>query len=315
MYAKPGARLAFGDVIEAPWLFDVYVRSDSRALTPVHIKGGKPGFAIKEESSTAAEDRVFAQATMDPADVVLTNGAQRMAIVLTDDCELATLAGTRAPEGSGWQPRGRIVLASLRAASEDQITAQVAKRDDLGLHGLPPGEGFRGGIVDLNRLFSVQTKSLVGQGASPLCGTVISLDEKARLELANRLAGHLLRHGPHSARIGARKLSQLWTAGGDRDVLKRLGNDREWGDADKAQASKSVEAVLLVAWALGGLILDKVDSAAEQGEPPGPSLAEVHAAITDLRRVSGQALDAFAKAGWTDAGTGHAPEESDADSR
>lgn len=296
MYRTPTGRLSFGDILEADWLFDIYLRTDSRALYPTTLRQGKPGFGVRDEPTISNEDIVVAQATMEPDDVVLTHGLKRMAIVLTDDCELASLAGERGAGGGSWGPRNRVLLASLRAETPERIATLMEKTEELSLHPLLATTDFPGGVVDFNRAFSVGATSLF-KGGDKAYGIVASLDRDGQLALADRWAGHALRRGPTPAKVGARKLAQLWTADGDVDRLRRLAKERSWGDRDKGIAAAALEAILQEAWTLGGPILDDIDAAAERGQRPDDSLRLVVDSLSDLRRLVGNAAELFAAAG------------------
>ena len=260
MYVDPGAHLAFGDIFEADWLFDVYVRADSAAMFRKSVQGQKdPVWMVRGTPTRQENERIKVEATMDPDDVVLTVGTLRMGIVLTDDCEIANLAGERK---DGWEPRGRILLAAIR---KDDGRA----RDDLelGIQTLPQreGGGFPGGLVDFNRLYEVQTKSLITPYEGRVPQKIASLSTDAKYELGERLAGHLIRQGPMAAELGARKLARLLTAGDDSERLRALGAGEpgDWGSVEAEETVASVVKVLAEAWFLGRLY-DLVDDLAEQ---------------------------------------------------
>lgn len=289
MYTDPGAQLAFGDIYEADWLFDVYVRADSAAMFRKSVPGLRDPVWIVRGSATRQENEpIKVEATMEPDDVVLTAGTLRMGIVLTDDCEIASLVGARE---DGWEPRGRILVAAIRKHDGKA-------RDDLelGIQTLPPDDegGFPGGLVDFNRLYAVQTKSLVCPPDEGL-RKVASLTADAKYELGERFAGHLLRQGPMAAELGARKLSRLLTAGDDAARLRGLGagDPDDWGSADEEARIAGVVKVLAEAWFLGRLF-DLVDDLAERtiaGE-----LVDGEADRRELRRKFAVSLRAIADA-------------------
>ena len=260
MYVDPGPHLAFGDIFEADWLFDVYVRADSAAMFRKSVQGQKdPVWMVRGTATRQENEPIKVEATMDPDDAVLTVGTLRIGIVLTDDCEIASLAGARE---DGWEPRGRILLAAIR--KDDGRT-----RDDLelGIQALPPDDvrGFPGGLVDFNRLYEVQTKSLVDAPEGRLPRKVASLTSDARYELGERFAGHLLRQGPMAAELGARKLARLLTAGDNREQLRAFGagDPEDWGSTEAEENVANVVKVQAEAWFLGRLY-DLVDDLAEQ---------------------------------------------------
>jgi hypothetical protein len=290
MYVDPGAHLAFGDIFEADWLFDVYVRADSAAMFRKSVQGQKdPVWMVRGTATRQENELIKVEATMDPNDVVLTVGTLRMGIVLTDDCEITTLAGARE---DAWDPRGRILLAAIR--KDDG-----RNRDDLelGIHTLPPDEvrGFPGGLVDLNRLYEVQTRSLIVPPDDRIPRKVASLSSDATYELGQRFAGHLLRQGPMAAELGARKLARLLTAGDDREQLRALGagDPDEWGSTEAEEKVASVVKVQAEAWFLGRLY-DQVDDLAEQ--TLAGNVADGEAARRELCRKFAVSLRAIADA-------------------
>lgn len=303
MYVDPGAHLAFGDIFEADWLFDVYVRADSAAMFRKSVQGQKdPVWMVRGTATRQENEPIKVEATMDPDDAVLTVGTLRMGIVLTDDCEIASLAGARE---DGWEPRGRILLAAIR--NDDGRT-----RDDLelGIQTLPPDDvrGFPGGLVDFNRLYEVQTKSLVDAPEGRLPRKVASITSDAGYELGERFAGHLLRQGPMAAELGARKLARLLTAGDNREQLRAFGagDPEDWGSTEAEENVANVVKVLAEAWFLGRLY-DLVDDLAEQtlagevtdGETARRELCRRFAislrAIADAAAAGAEAFDAISR--------------------
>lgn len=253
MYLDPRPDLMFGDIFEANWLFDAYLRADSGAMFKRAVKGEpQPAWFRRGEPTGKEDEQLIVQATMDPDDVVLTVGTRRAAIVLTDDCEIATLASRR---GSSWAPRGRILMGSIR--NRDGI-----ERDDLelGIHTLSPDDDgrFPGGLVDFNRLIEVQTKGLLDAPDKKL----LSLDDEARISLAERFGGHILRQGPLAAELGAKKLVRLLTAGDDADRMRAFGKD-DWGDDALLDMAMSIVEVTDETWFVGRLV-NEVDELTER---------------------------------------------------
>lgn len=282
MYTQAGADLRFGDVFRAEWLFDSYVRADSAAMFKRTFSGGIVAWIPRGQAPDQDGDyEIMARATMDPDDVVLTLGHERMAMVLSDDCEIANLTGNRE---QGWPPRGRVLMGAVRKLDDKQ-------RDDLelGIHPLPADEalGFPGGLVDFNRLFEVQTKSLLDASDQK----ALSLDDEDRYTLGERFAGHLLRQGAFAAGGNARKLSRLLTAGDDIELLKQLSSDADnWGDPETAARTQTLIGVASEAWWLGRLT-DQVDDYAERlhrGE-----LADGEEARAQLRMLYATSLRAL----------------------
>lgn len=302
MFAQksPDERLAFGDIVAADWLFDIYLRTDSQALVRHDFRDGKTGFIIRPEPSRQGDDPILAQATMDPSDVVFGHGTRRAAIVLTDDCELATLVGER--DDSGWGPRGRLLLASIRNATPEQIGRQKERRLDLGLHPLDADEAskFDGGVVDFNRAFSVQAKAMVEH--RDRYERIVGLDRDGQIDLAARWAAHATRHGPLVAEASTLKLAQLLSADGDAERLAALRAAGNPGEASAERAATATLATLQAAWWLEGPYLDDVDRAVEIGEEPGPHRRRVIESLATIRSASDAALTALGEPSWTPSG-------------
>jgi hypothetical protein len=292
-------RLAFGDIVAAEWLFDIYLRTDSRALARHNFRDGKTGFIIRPEPTRQGDDAILAQATMDPSDAVFGYGSRRAAIVLTDDCELATLAGER--RDGGWGPRGRLLLGSIRPATAEELAHQKERRLDLGRHPLDPdtGSGFEGGIVDFNRVFSVQAKAMAEQ--RDRYDRIVGLDRDGQIQLAMRWAAHATRHGPLVAEASVLKLAQLLSADGDQERLDALRAAGEPGEDDAAKIATATLATLTAAWWLEGPWLDDVDQAVEDGDRAAPHRQRLVDSMTTIRSAADRTLAALGEASWAPA--------------
>lgn len=289
MYTAAEEQLSFGDIYEAEWLFDVYVRADAAAMFRRSVQGLKdPVWVVRGSATRLENEHIKVEATMEADDVVLTVGTLRMGIVLTDDCEIASLAGARE---DGWDPRGRILMAGIR--SDD---GRVRDDLELGIHRLLADDrvAFPGGLVDFNRLYEVQTKSLVDPPGDRL-RKVASLSQDAKYELGERFAGHLLRQGPMAAEVGARKLSRLLTAGDDAARFQALGagDPEDWGAIEEEGRVAGIVKVLSEAWFLGRLF-DLVDDLAER--TIAGDLVDGEADRRELRRKLAVSLRAIAEA-------------------
>jgi len=302
MYTPTSGRLAFGSVITARWLFDIYVRQDSAALSKTTFAGGHDALVIRREAPHADDFMVATAATMDETDLALAHGGQRLALVLTDDCELASLAGERADRPT---PRGRILMAGIRSARDEELKVARTRTANLRNFVLEPDEatGFEGCIADFTRLYSVHAQALFGANAAAY--TIhAQLDRDAQLDLANRFGGFALRHGPLAASIGARKLSQLLTANGDPEVLKalRAPDPQPWGDADVEASCRALLSVIEEAWFIDGALLDDVDTVAERallgqsGQVPVAEVEAIVAALTKLRDGADAAIAGLQRA-------------------
>lgn len=329
MYQDPGNRLSFGDVIAAPWLFDVVVSDETAS---VNAAPGKEGATIyttrpappRDKRGQPLEDKpVLAEATTDEqvyavlgaqADVAasgnaITPGTLRLAVVLTDDCELATLAGDRTESGKSWGARGRILVAGLRKAEdndfacpgEDAAIPPGQHLPALGTFYLPAdaGRDFPASKIDFNWLFAVRTKSLIGPDAPGDHKVVLSLGELERLHLARHFAGHMLRQGPAFTRNAVKKLAQLWSADGNAERLSDLRRTDDWGESAKVDAALALRKMLSETWQLGGPFLDLVDEEVEKAASPDKSIELITESLRSIEGYARQALEAFEAAQGT----------------
>jgi hypothetical protein len=274
-------RLGFADVISADWLFDLYLRHDAVALKWEDRKQGRVWFlnAAPDKERAAGKDDVLSH-----ADEALGSGNPRQAIILTDDCEMQTFHERRTSSG-------RILVAAIRPASADEI-ASAQSSDVYRRFVLPPDAaiGFAGGIVELQRLFSVSLPSLT---TDPKVHTrLVGLDPDAQTSLAQYLCAHVTRHGPLVARKESAKLAMMLSAAGNSEVVadfKKAGTTRV-PDAAHAEIATAVTQALFEAWALEHGPLNFVSDAWERGDAPAASIAQVRAQVERARNAFDNAL-------------------------
>lgn len=276
----PDERFGFGDVLEANWLFDLYLRHDAVALEPRPKGGGVvyvPRAAAPRREREPGKDVIASHAEF--GDTTLGFGNLRRAIVLTDDCEMESLQGR---EGGG-RPRGRIVLAAIRPAPVTEIGD--VRPGNFGLFALPPDDavGFDGGIVELQRAFSVYMPSLLGD-ARPR--RLVALDAEAQGQLAMRWCAHATRHGPMVAQDGAGKLAGIMSAAGRDDLLVEIRERQREPEAQHLASAGRLFATLAQAWAIEGRVLDQVSDAWERGDSTDSSRAVVIEQLERLRDLA-----------------------------
>jgi hypothetical protein len=266
-------RLGFGDIISAPWLFDLYLRHDAVALKAEDQRGGRRWLEnrVPRPERTPGNDGVLSH-----ADEALGSGNPRLAIVLTDDCELETLQIRR-------ETSGRVLLAAIRQASDDEI-ASAQKRRTYRRFVLPPDQalGFAGGIVELQRIFSVFLPSLTLE--EPAHSRLLALEPDAQRQLSQALCAHVTRHGPLVAAQEAGKLAMLMSANGDPEAFadfKRAGSTRE-PEPLHANLASAIARGLTHAWILEGDVLNYVSDEFEDG---ADAAAGVHAVRDELLRA------------------------------
>lgn len=274
-------RLGFGDVISADWLFDLYLRHDAVALKWEDQRARRIWF---ENQAPPAERAAGKDAVLSHADEVVGSGNPRLAIVLTDDCEMETFAERRTSAG-------RVLFGAIRSASAADIAAAQAS-DAYRRFALPPDPamGFAGGIVELQRIFSVSLPSLI---TTPLEHTrIVGLDAEAQTDLAQYICAHVTRHGPLIAAKESTKLAMMLSANGDPAVVadfKKAGSTRA-PEAAHAEIATGLTAALFQAWALEHGPLNFVSDAWDRGDGPAASVAEVRAQLELARDAFDNAL-------------------------
>lgn len=274
-------RLGFGDVISADWLFDLYLRHDAVALKWEDRKQGRVWFlnAKPDQERAAGKDDVLSH-----YDEALGSGNPRLAIILTDDCEMETFHKRRTSAG-------RILFAGIRSATPAEITEALAS-DTYRRFVLPPDttSRFAGGIVELQRMFSVSLPSLT---TDPLVHTrIVGLDLGAQTELSQYLCAHVTRHGPLVARKESAKLAMMMSANGDAAAVadfKKAGSTRA-PESAHAEIATALTKAMFEAWALEHGPLNFVSDAWEHGDSPDASVAEVMAQVERARDAFNDAL-------------------------
>lgn len=267
-------RLNFGDVISAPWLFDLYLRHDAVALKAEDRGKGRTWL---ENMAPQPERQPGKDGVLSHADEALGFGNPRWAIILTDDCEMETLQERRTTSG-------RIMLAGIRPATPAEI-AVAQTRGTYRRFPLPPdgAAGFAGGIVELQRIYSVFLPSLKTEPA--VHERAVGLDPEAQGHLSQYLCAHATRHGPLVAAQESAKLAMLLTADGDPTVVadfKEEGSTRE-PNADHKAVAEALTRGLSAAWILEGRILDEVSDAWERGDAAVASVETVRAQLQVVR--------------------------------
>lgn len=273
----PGDRLGFGDVISAPWLFDLYLRHDAVALSYQDRRGGRQWF---ENRAPRAGREAGKDGVLSHADFALGSGNPRMAIIVTDDCEMENLSRRAAA--------GRILVAGVEQAPADEI-ALAATRSTYRRFPLAPDSDipFAGGIVELQRIFSVFLPSLTV--TPPAHERPVSLDPEARGRLSQSLCAHVTRHGPIVASQESAKLAKLMSANGDPAAVAEL-KASAGGRLPEPRHMAVAEALtrgLSHAWVLEGRVLDQVSDAWESGDPPTESVD----AVREQLRLTRDSLD------------------------
>lgn len=277
-------RLGFGDVVSADWMFDLYLRHDAVALKYEDQRGRRVWL---RNVAPNAERPPGKDGVLSHADEALGSGNPRQAIILTDDCEMETFHERRTSSG-------RILFAAIRPATPAEIVDAQAS-STYRRFVLPPDATieFAGGIVELQRIFSVSLPSLT---TDPLVHTrLVGLDPEAQADLSQYVCAHVTRHGPLVAAKESAKLAMLLSANGDADVIadfKKAGSTRA-PDTAHAEIATALTQALFEAWALEHGPLNFVSDEWDEGAAPGAAVAEVRAQVERARDAFDTALRAL----------------------
>jgi hypothetical protein len=277
-HPDPTAALGFGDIIEAPWINDLYLASDC-----VRLNRGEKGRFISAEPGERTP----------PIDILLAHGNPRRAIIVTDDCALDSVLGR-----NGQDPHGRILVAAIRDSTTTQVAALAEKDAKFGQFPLPADDtalDFKPGIVEFERTFAIYYGSITGKsaltGEDPKFTRLASLNANGKSRLAQAWAAHVVRHGPLVADDGTRKYANQLTVERDPTTRDELLRKRRLADREDLDIGEAVAATLAAAWELEGAGLDEVSYEWETNASPERSHAIL---VKGLRTIHNAATVALA---------------------
>ena len=276
MTYEPALReeLSFGDICEAEFLYDVHVRADARAM----------GREIAEARFATKRWRIDQDVPYfipgvnirQDQNYVLAHGVQQLAVVLSDDCLIATALG----RDSGGPTNRRLLFAPVVAASADEV-AELAG-GNFGRFPLPAGEQHGGHrIVDIRRCFMVDARD-VHDALTAGNFRVGSLDDPTRDELAIRWSAYALRRGPFVAEDSMEKFAEYL-----------LDSGRVADEATAVDVASRLVDVVAAAWGYEGRGVEGAGTAAEDGRDPNEAIDVLVAELEQLRATTDAALDAL----------------------
>jgi hypothetical protein len=279
MEPKPsGAPLTFGDIVEADWLYDAYLREYSEAVTAEMnsdrmVLRYKPDKVVRERKvgsdyavAFASSEDVFPNEDGDEGgpEHVVAFGNRRLAIVLTDECETNKVVARG----------GRLLLATLVPwpKNEPELRALTSssgsswRRFPLAPAGPWPGpphvDAWKGGVVDFSKHVAVWHEAM------PKAKTLFSLDEEEAAVLKVAWAAYATRHGPLAAADGVKKLVEMIHIGDDTAKWSVDRRTLAFTAHEEDARHKMVEA-LEIAWTIEGPLLDAI-SLAHEARRGGP---------------------------------------------
>jgi len=268
--------LSFGDICEADFLYDVHVREDARAMG---VEFASAKFATKrwniDEEVPYYIPGIGIKAGQN---YVLAHGVHQQAVLLSDDCLIATALGR---DGAGPTNR-RLLFAPVVEATEDEV-AELAG-GNFGRFPLPAdAHDADDRIADLRRCFMVDARDV--DAALKAGGfQVRSLDDATRDDLAIRWSAYALRRGPFVAEDNLEKFVEYLL------ITGRVDDEGAVIDAARALAD-----VVAAAWGYEGRGVEGAGTAADDGRDPQEVIDRLVEELEQLRATADAALDALRK--------------------
>jgi hypothetical protein len=265
---KLRAELSFGDICEAEFLYDVHVRADARSMGR-EVAPAK--FAKKMWGMD--EDLTYFVPALDPKqgdNFVLARGTHSQAILLSDDCVIATVLG----RDTGKPTNKRLIFAPLAPAADADLDTA-----NFGRFPLLADEQFDEPLMaDLRRCFMADGRDV--HAALDAGGfRARSLTEDTRGELAIRWSAYALRRGPFVAEDSLEKFAEYAIDSG-------LASEEAVVDA-----SSKLFDVVGAAWGYEGRGVEVAGNAREDKRDPRQV---VEVLIEELEQLRGVADDALA---------------------
>jgi hypothetical protein len=272
-YTRPVGEIQFGDIFEADYLFDIFIRGDSAEIpgyqVPAHLAEamgrkmvGRPLPAQPFDIHSPAFPPRTGQ------DFVRAHGAKRRAVILSDNCAIATAFGYDDREHA--KKAGRLLFAPIADATDKEIQA-LLKQAGYGRFPLEAAGFFPGGVVELRRAFMVDLRAIKPEQR-------VARPDKGLAELLEvRWSAYSARRGPDVFNTNAHKLKSL------------LSRPSEPG-VDEEEAAARVAEVLSLAWRLEGGALEEAAAAWDKDRDGNPAVEE----LLDVLRLLEQAAAAAA---------------------
>jgi hypothetical protein len=266
--------LSFGDICQAEFLYDVHVRADARAMgrEMAAAKFAAKRWKIEHEVPYFIPGVNISQ----DQNYVLAHGVHQLAVVLSDDCLIATALG----RDTGRPTNRRLLFAPVVAAGAEEV-AELAG-GNFGRFPLP-GDEQHGDhrIVDIRRCFMVDARD-VHEALTHGGLRVASLDNPTRDELAIRWSAYALRRGPFVAEDSMEKFAEYL-----------LDSGRVADEATAVDVAVRLVDVVAAAWGYEGRGVEGAGTAAEDGRDPQEAIDVLVAELEQLRAIADAALDAL----------------------
>lgn len=269
MFIPPRPEVLFGDIFEANYFFDVHLEGDAMRLTEGMFPPKAPLSGVfytqPEEKLRLGGDYVRAHGRSGRERPGRENqgtlSEPGRAVLLSDDCYIPTVYGSRGERRSG---NGRLLFAIITKPDDEPDVVATAGSNFARFALSADGPLTPSGIAELKNTFLVRARDVDPSHR------IASLDESGRLALEKRWNAFACRRGPEASQINAQKLGTLI-----------VGKNAPTPDQD--EAITLLWQTLDLNWDFEGRTMRSVSDALEADQGPQPSLSRV---IKDLRRIS-----------------------------
>jgi hypothetical protein len=269
LYQPPAKEIRFGDIFEAPHLLDIFLRQDGVVLG----SGELPGKFAEKFGQAYSIDMTGDVTLYSPllpkredSDFALAHGTVQRAVIVSDNCTIATVFGY----GDREKPRlnNRLLFAAVLDKPEE--IDKVAATQPFNRFALEPAAFFNGGIIDFRHLFAVHAKAIdADQRKASLVDEIVD-------DLEARFSAHTVRRGPDVVDRNA-------------DKLITLLQDAGVPAADAKEAGARVAKALNHSWVVEGGALGDAAEAADDKEPAEEPVRRLAEALSLLSQATAEA--------------------------
>jgi hypothetical protein len=249
--------LSFGDIFDSSFLYDAYLRGDVISLgrQQAHPRLGN-GYIYSDLVKQKHDE-----------DYLLSHGRLCEAIVLSESCAIDKNVGISRPA----RIHGRLTAAAVILATPDEIQSE-GEKNRYSRFALPAANGYHGGIIDFERVFSLDMRDASNNKERRLA----RLSETTASQLEARWSAHAVRKGPWAAAIQASK------------ALEKL-SESGLTFTDEQAVVLAISELVAAVWQFEGNQLDLVDEHLKDGVEPAAVITNW---VAGLERIKDSALGA-----------------------
>jgi hypothetical protein len=257
-YRPPQEEVSFGDIFEADFFHDVFLKADAVQM------------GTRDMTAKYGGGLMYAESFNRNRDFVLGRGRPYRAMLIADNCLVDRILDQ---DNRGRRPQGRLLFAPI-------IETDAHKElKDFGRFALPEWEGrLPCSVAELRRCFMVDAPDIVAHRDQRIAA--LASDSMAELEV--RWNAYAARRGPLAGARNAEKAAELVAHSNDDDPDPELAQE--------------IAATLLAAWRLEGDALEAVSDAHADQEGGEDALATLQLRLEDLGKRASAAAERLAQA-------------------